>query len=383
MIRWIETRLVVEKPLTHEKFYPKILAATTQASAPFSISYAEIQVVSNAIGSTSSYISQIKFDDIVRLQVSIKMNPNERTVWQDIFQGRVMDMYGEYGTSNDVTLYCQGHEVEAETALIEETKAYTAPTDAKTVLSYFSKYLTRLTYSSSYADTGIIFPTYDSTAGQTYMSDLFSDMEKVSGEDWHITVVPTYSNKNLSTVYLQWKPFSTVPTTQYKIIEGTSRLINADFSTEGKGVRTAYRVNGDTPSGSPQYTGYAEDAALISQYGKRSAVDTQAWVKSNTLCASIASGILSEEKLLKVSGQVTIIGTPEAAVGDLVYCKIPSISLNGSSIEGNFTVYRVQHILSENEFDTSLDLGKIRKTPYDYLGQVSQTAKICKKNQVK
>jgi hypothetical protein len=362
MIRWVQTRLIIEKPITHEKYYPTVLSASTQKSYPFSISYADIEISSNVVGSTSTYISQFRFDDIVRLQVSIKYNPNQRTVWQDIFSGRIADIYCEYGNNNNVKIYCQGHEAIAETSLIEETKAYTASTDARTVLEYFAgKYVTRLTYSSSYADTGISFPTYDSTANQTYMNDLFSDMEKVAGYDWAVKTVPTYSNGNLSTVYIQWKPFPTIATDKYKVIEGTQRLLKADFSVEGKGVRTCYRVNGDTPSGLAQYTGSSEDAAL----------------------STIASGILLEVKVPEISGQVDILLTPEADIGDLVYCKIPSIDLNGSSISGNFTVQRVQHKISENEFTTSLDLEKIRKTAYDYIGQISTTAKTCKKNQVK
>jgi len=383
MIRWVQTRLVIEKPVTHEKYYPKVLSASTQSSYPFSISNAAIELVSNARGSTSSYVSQVRFDDIVRLQVSIKYNPNQRTVWQDIFQGRIVDINAEFGTNNNVQLYCLGHEADAETALIEETKAYTSATDARDLLSYFSKYLSRLEYSASYADAGVSLPTYDTTAHQTYVADLFSDMEKVSGFDWAIKTVPTYSNGNLDKVYLQWKPFPTVPVQQYKVIEGTSRLLNADFSSSGKKVRTAFRMFGESPSGGTQYTGYAEDAALVARYGKRTATETQTWIKSNSLCASIASGVLSGLKTPEVSGQVVLLGTPDAQTCDLVYCKIPSEDLNGEQVNRNFHVYRVQHNITENDFYTTLDVGELRNDFYDYIGQVAKTANICRKNQVK
>jgi hypothetical protein len=385
MIRWVETRLIIEKPLTHEKYYPTVLSATTQKSYPFSISYADIEISSNIIGSTSSYISQFRFDDIVRLQVSVKMNPNEKTIWQDIFEGRIINMKCEYAQSNNVKIYCYGHEAIAETSLITGVHTYASSTDARAVLADLAPlYVTRLTYSASYADTGELFPTYDTTANQTYMSDLFSDMEKVASYQWAIKAVPTYtSDGNLSTVYIQWKAFPTVATDKYKVIEGTHRLLSADFSVEGKDLRTFYRVNGDTPSGASQYTGSAEDAALSTLYGKRSDVDTQNWVKSNTLCASIASGILAEIKTPEISGQVELLGTAEAQLGDLVYCKIPSIDLNGSYVSGNFTVHRVQHKITENEFTTSLDLEKVRKTAFDYVNKVATVAKTCKKNQVK
>jgi len=385
MIRWVQTRLIIEKPTTHEKYYPTVLSATTQKSYPFSISYADIELASNVVGSTSSYISQFRFDDIVRLQVSVKMNPNEKTVWQDIFEGRIVNMNCEYSQSNNVKIYCYGHEAIAETSLITGTHTYVSSTDAKTILADLAPlYVTRLTYSSAYADTGKLFPTYDTTANQTYMSDLFSDMEKIASYGWAVKAIPTYtSTGNLSTVYIQWKAFPTVATDKYKVIEGTQRLLNADFSVEGKGVRTLYRINGDTPSGSTQYTGYAEDSTLSSLYGKRSEVDTQTWVKSNALCESIATGILAEVKTPEISGQVELLGTPEADICDLVYCKVPSIDLNGSYVNGNFTVHRVQHKITENEFTTTLDFEKVRKTAYDYINKAAAIAKTAKKNQCK
>ena len=382
MYRIVNTRLVIEKPVTHEKYYPPVIRASTQQTYPFSISYADIEIVSNTQAGTSGYIGQVRFDDIVRLQVSIKYNPYQKTVWQDIFQGRIMDMSSQFGNSNNVTLFCQGHEVEAETAVIEEDYSFATATDARSVLSYFSKYLSRLSYSASYADTGTSFPTYDSTANQTYMRDLFSDMEAVSGYNWAVKVVPTYSSGNLSTRYIQWREMSQTASEQYKVIEGTSRMLSADFEVAGKGVRTAYRIYGDTPEGGSQYTGYASDAALISLYGKRTEVDTQTWIQSNSLAAAIAAGQLSEWKTPEVSGQVELIGTPEAEIGDLVYCKIPSEELNGASVDGNFTVYRVNHEIDRNSFKTYLDLGKVKKSIYDYIGQVSTVAKTCKKNQI-
>jgi len=368
---------VIEKPDTHYKYYPQVVSARTQKSYPFSVSYSEIEIISTVSGSTSASVSQVRFDDIIRLQVSIKMNPNEKTVWVDLFQGKIVDMYAKYGSmDNSMVLYCQGFEAEAGTALIEETYSYSSSTDVTAVISYFSKYLSNLTYSADYVDTGIYFSTYDSTANQTYLSDLFSDAEKVAGYDWIISTAPTYSGGNLSTVYISWNPFSQTVTDKYKLIEGTSRLLDADFAVEGKGVRTAYRVEGD------ECVGYAFDSELCAQYGTRTDVSNESWVKSEGLAESIAEGVLSEIKTPAVSGQVTIIGTPEVQLGDLVYCKCPSITLNGSTVDGNFSVYRVQHEISGNEFITTLDLDNIRKTAYDFYADSVTKLKTCMKNQV-
>lgn len=377
MIRWIQTRLVIEKPITHYKYYPRVVSARTQKSYPFSTSYADIEIISNVSGSTSGYINQVRFDDIVRLQVSIKLNPNEKTVWQDIFEGRIVDMYSKYGdNNNNMTLYCRGHEADAETALIEETYSYSTPTDVSAVFSYFSKYLSRFAYSSTYADTGINFPTYDNTANQTYISDLFEDAEKVSGYDWIVRAVPVYSDGNLSSVYIGWNQFSQTVANQYKIIEGTSRVLNTDFSVEGKGLRTAYRVEGD------ECVGYDFDQDLISLYGTRTDVSHESWVKSEALAEAISEGRLGEIKTPSTSGQVTLIGTPEAELGDLVYCKCPSQELNGSTVDDNFYVYRVEHTIAVNEYTTSLDLGKVRKTAYDFYADNVKNVKTCMKNLV-
>lgn len=384
MIRIVNTRLVVEKPSTHAKYYPKVISATTQQSYPFSVSGADIEVVANNAPFSSGYASPVGFDDIIRLQVSIRYDKNEKNVWQDIFHGRVETPSSVYGDGNQLKIYAVGHEGELRTDLIEETKTYTSATDAKTLLAYFSKYFSRLTYSDSRADAGVSFPTCDTTKDQTYLIDLIQDMETNAGYDWAFKVIPTYdSAKNLSVVYVQWKPFSSTPVTSYKIIEGTHRLISADFEADGESVRTFQRIYGATPDGGSQYTGSAVDAALVALYGKRSDVNTYPWIKSDSLAGSVAAGLLSSSKLPVTSGQVLLVGTPEAQIGDYVYLKIPSLELNGESIEGYFHVYRVQHMLDKGQFHTMLDVGKVKKVAEDYLAQVSATAKLVKKCLVK
>lgn len=384
LIRIVNSRFVVEKPSSHLKYYPKVISASTQTSYPFSVSAADVTVISNSGARTAGYVSPVSYGDIVRLQVSVKNHRDDATVWQDLFHGKIETPSCTFGTDNKLKLYCVGHEEEIRTDLIEETKSYTTATDAQTLLSYFSKYFNKLTYSASMADTGVSFPTYDTTKDQTYLADLIQDMEKNAGYDWAFKVVPTYdSSKNLSTIYVQWKAFSTTPVTSYRIIEGTQRLISADFEADGESVRTFQRIYGYTPEGSSQITGSAIDAALVALYGKRSEVNTYPWIKSNGLADSVAAGLLTSSKLPVTSGQVLIIGTPEAQIGDYIYIKIPSLELNGASIEGYFYVYRVQHMLDSGKFHTLLDVGKVKKVAEDYLAQVSATAKLCKKALVK
>jgi|GEM_PF-1401930 len=390
MIRIVNIRLVVEKPSTHAKYYPQVISASTQQSYPFSVSGAEINVVSNNSPSSSGYASPINFDDIIRLQVSVKMDKNEKTVWQDLFHGRIENLSSEFGTGNQLKIYAVGHEAELKTDLISEAKEYTTSTDAKILLSYFSRYFNRLTYLDSRASTGVSFPTYDSNADQMYLSDLIGDMETNSGGKWIFEVIPTYdSSKNLSTRYVSWRQFVTAgsftatPVKSYKVIEGTRRLIAADFDVEGEGVFTFHRVYGATSDGGLQYKGSAVDAALLALYGRRSTVDTYPWIKSNSLCDSVATGLLSSEKDPETSGQVLLIGTPQAKLGDYVYVKIPSEEINGASILGYFYVKRVQHMIDRGKFHTRLDFGKVKKEAEDYIAKVSATTKLCKKSLVK
>lgn len=384
VIRIVNARLVVEKPGSHQKFYPKVISASTQQSYPLSVSGADITLISNSSARTAGYISPVAFDDITRLQVSVKYHRDEATVWQDLFHGRVETPSVSFGNNNQLKLYCVGHEGELRTDLIEETKAYTSATDAKALLAYFSKYFSRLTYSDTLAQTGVSFPTYDATKDQTYLLDMVKAMEENAGYDWAFKVIPTYdSNKNLSAIYTQWKPFSTTPIKSYQIIEGTHRLVAADFEADGESVRTFQRVCGDKPSDGTQYTGSAVDAALATLYGRRSDVNSYPWIKSNSLCDSVAAGLLTSSKLPVTSGQCVLIGTPEAQIGDYVYLKLPSLELNGASIKGYFYVYRVKHLLDKGKFHTVLDVGKVKKVAEDYLAQVATTAKLCKKSLVK
>lgn len=416
LIRIIYVRLVVEKSTTHDKFYPRVISASTQCSYPFSVSTADIEVISNLAPKTSGYAAPLHFDDIVRLQVSVKNYRTEHTVWQDIFHGRIMEMSSDFGNnSNKLKLFCVGHEFELSKDLIAENKAYTSSTDAKTLLSYFSKYYSRLTYSDSLTSTGVIFPTYDTTLDQNFLDTLVSDMEKQSGYDYMFTTKPVYnSSQSLSAVYSVWKPLSSTVTSSYRAVEGTQRLVEANFSSNGEDVVTYQKVYGATPetatvtgttaakpftgtvSGSTcsgttqsttvtgtastpaQYKGAYYDPTLEAQIGRRSAVDTYTWIQSNSLCTTIAQGLQTGAGVPVISGQVKLIGTPQAQLGDLVYVKLPSLEVNGESVIGNFTVYRVSHEISKDNFNTTLDLGSIKKTAEDYIVEVKKVAKLCK-----
>ena len=81
MIQLFNMRLVVQSDSrTKEKYYPKVLTATTAYEYPFSVPTATIEIWTNTEESTDGYVSPVKIPDIVRLQVSTKYHVNEPTV---------------------------------------------------------------------------------------------------------------------------------------------------------------------------------------------------------------------------------------------------------------------------------------------------------------
>lgn len=384
MIRQVSYRCVVQRNNTQkDKYYPTIVQGSTNEQYTFQVPTCDLEIVTNTSAGTSGYTSPIRCDDIIRVQVSTKMHPTERMVWEDLFSGTIQEIEGTYGNKNTTTLHCVGHMDEAEWTDIEETKAWTSTTDAQAVFQYFlstKAYKRRLTYDANYVKPGITFTNYSTTLHQNTLADVITDMEKYSGKTYRASAVPIYdSNNNLSTIYLSWNPLDTAVTDKYKVIEGTSRYISSIFASSIEDLLTRYTVIGSTTS-SYKYT--ASNTAATSQYGKRSGTDTFSWLTSTGGCTTVATNLLADLDDPEIVGKATLIGTPSAHPGDLVYCKSPSQEVNGSTINTNMRVYRVAHNFG-SAFTTNFDLGRIKKDAYDYIGKFSKEIKCCKKNIVK
>jgi hypothetical protein len=499
MLRDVGVRAVIQRnTVTRDKYYPAVVSASTTQSYPFSVPSATIEIVTNTNSKTSGYTSPFKVDDIIRLQVYTKMSPREKTVWQEIFSGRIRSIKGTYGSKNTTEIFAVGHLEEAEWSLIEEDYTYSTNIDATDILNRLynvakttdsparTGYKRIVTFDHSYALDGIKIPAYSTTKDQTHVSDVFGEIEKISGSDWYIDCFPVYDiDQNLAEVFLTWSPFPSTQTENYKIIEGTERFIECDFESSIEELVTYYKVSGDTPasktpavssknsncdlsasftgsshgsvscsfsgsvdidhghsmgtssgtaltnlaggtgsfltgasvtgysssnrsvsgsgstssftpSGSvsssltidpltivptPQLSGKkATDTSLITKYGKRSLIETFTWIKSSAQCQAIADGVISDRGTAQKSGSVKLILTPAAHIGDLVYTKLPSVEVDGAAIDGKFTVFKVQHNINQNSAITTLDLGRVVKTAYDYIGMVAKVAKTTKKN---
>lgn len=386
MIRIIDFRLIIEKHDTHEKYYPKVVSFNTVNSLPLTNAPSStIRIISSSNLNDVATVSQVEYDDILRLQASIKFNVLDQDVWVDIFEGRIQNQSKEFGENNEIEFPCAGHITQAFDRMISVNTTFENIEAALVIQTLSELYLTRLTYSSNYADTGLTISEYNMVKEQNFVIDAFQEMEKLGGYKWMIDVVPKYtSSGNLQTCYLRWRKFPTVPTTQYAVIEGTPRLISASFDVVGEDVKNFRYVKGGTDASGNQYSGSAFNSDSISTYEARYAVDTFSWIESNTLCREIAAGLVSDSKNPYVAGQVVLEGTIDAHLGDLVPVKIPSLEVKGVAISGNYTVYRVAHNFSGSEFKTTLDLGRIKKNEYDYISKnITQVVKTSYKNQAK
>jgi hypothetical protein len=389
--------------------YPlTVLSASCTEQYPFQSSTADIKVVSNSKKGTSGYSLPIYSDDFIRLQVSSKLNNTTWTNWQDLFVGQIQSAKSVYGSTNTLDIHAVDLMNETTWTPINETSVWSSALDATSYFNYFINYRgfkRYLTYSSNYAATGASIPSFSCTFNQTMLSDVISSMEEQSAYTYRAYAVPTFdSNQNVSAIYLGWKKLPvfdftkdifTQVTNRYAVIEGSWRYIDSEFVSSIEELRNRVTVIG---SSNNNILDAKENSASIANYGKRARVDTLNWIvqkkdaditstdRANYLsqCVNIATNILSYTKDSSIVGTATIVGTSHAHPGDLVYCKSPSQEVNGSPVETVLPVYRVsQNISPSGIWTTGLDLGKLNKNAYDYIGMMSRNIKNLQRNAVK
>ncbi|MDD4588873.1 MAG: hypothetical protein PHG06_00390 [Parabacteroides sp.] len=385
MIRIINFRLVIEKFDTHEKYYPRVVSFDTIDSYPLTDApSATIKMISTSNLDDVSTVSQVEFDDIVRLQASARYNVLEKNVWVNIFEGRVQNQSKEYGENNEIELSCVGHIIEAYNKSIHVDFTYNN-VDASILLQAMAANTVRIDYNASYVQTALAVTEFNQVAKQNFVIDTYKEIEKLSGYRQMIDVVPVYSSAgNLQVCYTRWRNFSSTPTKQYAVIAGTPRLISASFDIVGEEVYNYRYIQGGEDTNGVQCEGSAYNTDSVKLYGTRDKIDTFSWIKTNQLCNAIAAGLVIDSGVPYVAGQAVLEGTIDAHIGDLVNVKIASLEVNGVEINGYYTVYRVAHSFSGEQFTTTLDLGRIKKNEYDYISMsLTQILKTCYKNQSK
>jgi hypothetical protein len=372
MIYHHKRRLVVQKSGGTAKYTIPVVSAQTDHSYPFSAPAASIELIAN--DGYYDYISDIDFDDIVRLQVSNTYSDQEKDVWQDLHEGRIINRKSQWGTGTTATMMCAGHVNEANKTNLEALIAQVDNVDSGLLATIANTYLKRTVVTVPAATFSM---PYSQKANQKFVKDMFTQIEEASGHTYYFDTRTVYnSSLNLSNVYIDYKPLPVVPTTKYAVIQGSPRLLSADFTVMGDGVCNNIIYFGATPEGGTQVKAIAPDEALISKYGKWSFVGTDTAFSTNGICQTYVNGLLPIKKEEVVTGTAQLMLTPEAKVGDLVPVIIGDIDVKGASVKANLRVVRVSHNLSESDATTTIQFGQIQKEAEDY------TAEFMRKNRL-
>lgn len=387
MIRIQDFQLRLQNPVTGSVLYPPVRTFSTVDALPFENSpSASIEVLSSTTLSDLRTVSLVEFDDIVRLRGAIRYHPDDTPVFVDIFEGRVQNMAKNTGSGNTVNLECVGHISETFKNLQKYNYTW-YETDIKDILTYIANQghrLGRIEYDPALISSTMIYD-YNIEEYQVTLADVLQDFEKLAAYEKFFSTKQVYDKwGTLQHCYLTWEPIATVPTTIFKVKEGTNRLISADVTVIGEDVVTYRYVRGGVNNYNEQYKGESSDALAIAKYGPRESIDTYTWIKNNYTCGEIAYGQLQVSKEPSISIQVVLEGTLDAKLGQLVSVDLQSLDIKGVSVNGNYPVLKVQQQLNDSgEFTTTLDLNHIKPDENLYRFSVTKQVQTCAKNQRK
>lgn len=367
MSRLVEFKVIIQRDNTEkDKYYPKLISAYTNETFPWTCPTATIELNTNVSTGTAGYMSPVRVDDIIRLQANVKNTSDEKSVWQDIFEGRIMKIESRFGRDNPTVLYCRGHGEEQLYRAVTADYSASAATTGTMIDTLTGLYLSRLTDASpSLIDTtgSSTITNYNIQQDTKYMIDVVRQFESLESYGYILSVVPTYdSSENLSAAYVSWQAVSTAASDQVQIIEGTPRLIDATFSYSIEQLVEDVTVYGE--SGTPQKVGTSIDGSPA--YGTRYHVETDLSLATDQLCSDLADAIRAQYGGMTI-GNAKILGDPNITVGDLIYCNIPSMELNGSTIDGNYRCRRVSHQISTENWFTYVDLGELDISTWDFI----------------
>ena len=367
MSRLAEFKVIIQRDdIEKDKYYPKFITAYTNSTFPWSCPTATIEVNTNVSTGTAGYMSPVRVDDIIRLQANVRSTSDEKSVWQDIFEGRIMKIESRFGRDNPTTVYCRGHGEELLYRAVTADYSASAVTTGTMLDALTTSYLSRLTDATpSLIDTAgsSSITNYNIQQDTKYMVDPVRQFESLELYGYILSVVPEYdSSDNLSAAYVSWQAVPSTASKQVKIIEGTPRLVDATFSYSIEQLVEDVTVYG--ASGIPQKAGASVDGSPA--YGTRYHVETDLTLATDQLCSDLAAAIRTQYGGMEI-GNAKILGDPNIKVGDLIYCRIPSIELNGSTIDGNYRCRRVSHQISTDNWFTYVDLGELDISTWDFI----------------
>ena len=365
--RSVEFKVIIQRNNpAKDKYYPKLLSAYTNSTFPWSCPTATIELNTNVSTGTAGYMSPVRVDDIIRLQANVRTTSDEKSVWQDIFEGRIMKIESRFGRDNPTTVYCRGHGEELLYRAVTADYSASAATTGTMLDALTTAYLSRLTDASpSLIDTAgsSAITNYNIQQDTKYMIDPVRQFESLESYGYILSVVPEYdSSDNLSAVYVSWQAVPAIASNTVQIREGTPRLVDATFSYSIEQLVEDVTVYG--ASGTPQKVGNSVDGSPA--YGTRYHVETDLTLATDQLCSDLSAAIRAQYDGMEI-GNAKILGDPNIKVGDLIYCKIPSMELNGSTIDGNYRCRRVSHQISTDNWFTYVDLGELDISTWDFI----------------
>lgn len=370
MLFLFDSRLVVQNAVTNSKYYVQVVSASVEHSSIIPV--ASIEVI--ASNGSVDYLSTVAFDNVVWLETSIRYSSNEAKVWKKIFEGRILTLQKQWGNGSTATVLCIGHAGETAQKLILPqtpggapiTTEFAAGTDAGAIVYSFGGLMSRLTFV---VPASTFQTAYKVVPYQKYLKDVLNDFYEISGGTYIFEAVPKYSDSMIyQSCEIHMKAVPTIPKTQIK--SGTTKLLSADFESDGGDVWNYIVQRGNTPEGSTQYQGISQDAGSIALYGSRQKADVDTSLNSNELCESLAAGKKALLKDPKITGTATILLSPEIKWKDLITVSVDKIRFGGVALNANLRVESVRHEISRSGIPTtSLEFGSIKKSTDDFIAE--------------
>lgn len=350
----IQFRLIVQKLSGDKnKYYPDIINGTITFEYPLKIPTCNLTVNLNGGESTSSYLSPITADDIVRVQINYKIVSSAPDVWVDLFEGRLSSMSGTFSKSdNNTKIKCIGHENALAYTYTTSDKTYTSQTTGYIINDLMSLVGRYTDASPSQIDqtNSTVVTGYTIKKDSKSVAEVIADLEKIELDNYSFKTGVLYdSDGNLSSIYPIWQPLASTDTLH--INEGSRSLISASFDSDMTRMRNKITVYGGA------YSATAEDTVLQVQYDTRFKPMVDNSLDSTAACQEIADALLARWKNPVQVGTVKIKGNLGVRTGDKVPCRIASIILNGEIVDDEFSVRKLTHTIGK-EFTSALSLGE-------------------------
>lgn len=373
--RQIQYRVIIQKK-NGSKYYPQLVDCTTNDQYPFTCPTATVELAASTIVARQ-HLSPIRCDDIIRVQWSEKTQTDQKTVWRDMFSGRIMTPSAQDSANNNASFVCRGHAEEAVYSALKSDYSASSTTTGAILRSIINARLNRITDvpEDSWIDVldSTLITSYNVKSKTKYLTDIIRELELLENKNYRFRTLPVYNNDgNLSSVRPVWEKLPTVANSKVKAISGTDRYLSSWFQDSIDQLVNDVTIFGE--SGSPQKEGTSTNSESQASYDTRDHIDTDLSLGSDALCETLASAIDNEYNQPVRSGQVLLQLSPDLLPGDLLYCKVPKIHLNGSAIDDDCRVVRVSHRTSTSQ--TTADVGRITQYPYDILESFSARLRL-------